>query len=303
MNWLYFALFGPVLWAVSTHLDKYLVERYFKKTNVIVLLVFTALMGLVLMPVIAIFQPNVLHRDALSIALMSLSGLLYMGAITFYLRALQDHEASVVAPFFQASPVFGYALAYLVLGEKLSGLQLLGGSLIVGGVLFVSIGNGAKREHFEWRLAALMLACGFVLSLSTLIFKAFAVRDEFWATTFWMFAGEAIFGAGFLCVASYRTQFLELLRSNGKALIAINASNELINLGGGLSNRYALLFAPLSIVQAIGSTTTLFVFAIGIALTLLFPMLGRENLSPREIASKGIAAVLVAAGVALVTRQ
>jgi drug/metabolite transporter (DMT)-like permease len=303
MNWLVFAFIGPVLWAISTHLDKYLVERYFKKTDVIVLLVFTALMGLVLMPVIAIFQPDVLQRDLLSIALMSSSGLLYMGAITFYLRALQGHEASVVAPFFQASPMFGYALAYLVLEEKLTGLQLLGGALIVGGVLFVSIGHGAKRERFEWRLAALMLACGFVLSLSTLIFKAFAVRDEFWATTFWMFAGEVVFGAGFLCIAYYRRQFRELLRSNGKALIAINASNELINLGGGLSNRYALLFAPLSIVQAIGSTTTLFVFAIGVALTLFFPKLSREDLAPREIASKGIAAVLVAAGVALVSGQ
>jgi hypothetical protein len=30
----------------------------------------------------------------------------------------------------------------------------------------------------------------FVLSLSTLIFKAFAVKDEFWATTFWMFAAR-----------------------------------------------------------------------------------------------------------------
>src|SRR5262245_36809061 len=148
-----------------------------------------------------------------------------------------------------------------------------------------------------------MLACGFVLSLSTLIFKAFAVRDEFWATTFWMFAGEAIFGAGFLCITHYRTQFFQLLRQNGAALVAINASNELINLGGGLSNRYALIFAPLSIVQAIGSTTTLFVFAIGVGLTLLWPSVSRENLSPREFATKGIAAILVAAGVALVSRQ
>ena len=42
MNWLAFALCGPVLWAISTHLDKYLVDRYFKQTDVVVLLVFTA---------------------------------------------------------------------------------------------------------------------------------------------------------------------------------------------------------------------------------------------------------------------
>ena len=86
------------------------------------------------------------------------------------------------------------------------------------------------------------------------------------------------------------------------ALIAINASNELINLGGGLANRYALIFAPLAIVQAIGSTTTLFVFVFGVLLTLLFPKISRENLSAREFAQKGIAAVLVAIGVALVSR-
>jgi hypothetical protein len=140
------------------------------------------------------------------------------------------------------------------------------------------------------------------LSLSTLIFKAFALKDEFWETAFWMFAGEALFGATFLCIGRYRRQFIGLCRSNGAALLALNASNELINLGGGLANRYALIFAPLAIVQAVGSTTTLFVFVIGVLLTLLFPKVSRENLSAREFAQKGIAAVLVAIGVALVSR-
>jgi len=302
MNWLGFALCGPVLWAISTHLDKYLVERFFKDTDVVVLLVFTAWIGVVLMPVIWFFHPDVVQRDVGEILLMSLTGILYMTAITFYLQALQGHEASVVAPFFQASPLFGYALAYFILKETLSGTQLLGGALIVSGVLFVSIGGGPKRERFQWRLAALMLTCGFVLALSWLIFKAFAVRDEFWATTFWMFAGEALFGAAFLGIPRYRRQFQELLRKNGRALVAINASNELINLGGGLSARYALVFAPMSIVQAIGSTTTLFVFLFGVVLTVLFPRFSREDLAAREIATKGIAAVLVAAGVALVSR-
>src|SRR5258707_370668 len=138
MSWLVFALCGPILWAISTHLDKYLVERYFKGADVM--------------------------------------------------------------------------------------------------VLSVSIGSGPRRERFRWKLAALMLCAGFILSLSTLIFKAFAVKDEFWATTFWMFAGEALYGLAILGIGHYRRQFFDLLRSNGGALIAINASNELINLGGGLAN-------------------------------------------------------------------
>lgn len=235
-----------------------------------------------------------------------------MGAMLLYLRALQGEEASVVAPFFQASPLFGYVLAYLVLGETLSVRQMAGGALIIAGALFVSIrfapahapahASAASGRRFKARLAALMLACGFALAVSALIFKIFAIAVEFWITTFWMFVGEAMFGCALLSVPSYRVQFMKILRANTVALLSINGSNELINLGGGLGNRYALMFAPLSLVQAIGSTTTLFIFAFGVAASLLFPGLSRENLSGRELLQKGIAAVLVAIGVALVTR-
>ncbi len=36
MSWLLFAFSGPVLWAISVHLDKYLVERFFQDSNVVV---------------------------------------------------------------------------------------------------------------------------------------------------------------------------------------------------------------------------------------------------------------------------
>ena len=65
--------------------------------------------------------------------------------------------------------------------------------------------------------------------------------------------------------------------------------------------RYAMLLAPLSLVQAITSTSTLFVFIFGVLLSLIFPKLGREDLSSKNLLQKGAAAVLVAAGVILVT--
>lgn len=291
-----------MLWAISVHLDKYLVERFFKASDVAVLLIFTALIGILLLPFIWYYEPSVLSPSAGSIALIMLAGILYMTAMLLYLQALQSEEASVVAPFFQAGPLFGYVLAYFVLGETLSPRQMAGGALIIIGALIVSIRFGQNMRMFKARLALLMLACGFVMALSSLIFKVFAIRVEFWTTTFWMFVGEGIFGVALLMIPSYRRQFIGLLRANTAALLSINASNELINLGGGLGNRYALLFAPLSIVQAIGSTTTLFVFAFGIVLSVFFPGLGREDLSGRELAQKGMAAVMVAIGVTLVTR-
>jgi hypothetical protein len=183
---------------------------------------------------------------------------------------------------------------------------MIGGILIIVGALIVSLKLGSSGTagggRFKARLALLMLACGFALAISTLIFKIFAIRTAFWTTTFWLFVGEAIFAVALLSIRRYRKQFFTLLRTNTAALLSINASNELINLGGGLGSRYALLFAPLSIVQAIGSTTTLFVFLFGVLLSVASPRLGRENLSGHELAQKGVAAILVATGVALVTR-
>ncbi len=301
MSWLVFAFSGPVLWAISTHLDKYLVERYFKHSNPAVLLVFTALIGAAALPFIALGVPSVTSLAPRAIALTALAGILYMSALILYLRALQGEEASVVAPFFQASPLFGYALAYLILRETLTATQMAGGVSIVFGTLIVSLRRG-RHGRFNVRVASLMLGCAFMLALSSLIFKMFALELEFWTATFWMFAGQAIFGAAMLALPALRIEFVRALRLNTAALLALNGVNELVNLGGSLGTRYALLLAPVSLVQAVGSTTTLFVFAIGVLLSRLAPALGRERLGGLDLLQKGTAAGLVAVGVILVSR-
>jgi uncharacterized membrane protein len=302
MSWLVFAFSGPILWAISTHLDKYLVERYFKTSDVAVLLIFTALIGLIALPFIWWFEPKAMAPDLATAALMATSGVLYMIGMLFYLQALQSEEASVVAPFYQAVPLFSYLLGYLVLGERLSAVQLGGGGLIIGGTVLVSLRPGLHKKRLKGRFVALMLACALCIAVSSLIFKLFALQDEFWPTTFWMFVGEALFGAALLAVGAYRRRFVALLRSSPGAVLSINAANELINLGGSLGTRYALLLAPLSLVQAIGGTTTLFVFGFGVMLSVVCPSLGREDLSGRELLRKGAAAILVAAGTVLVSR-
>lgn len=298
--WLLLAFLGPVCWAVSTHIDKYLVDRYFQDSDTAVLMLFTAVTGVALLPFIWWIEPAILRPAPSAIAVMTVSGILYMGAMLFYLRAIQSEEASVVAPLFQASTLFTFILGYLFLHERLGTSQLLGGGLIVGGALGLSFQGGKSTGRFNARLVILMLAATFVLALSTVLFKFFAVRDDFWTTTFWTFVGEGLFGAALLCRASYRRQFVELFRRSPGAVAGINATNELINLGAGLGVRYAALLAPVALVSAISSTTTFFVFAIGIFLTLFFPGVGREDLSTRNLVKKGVGAVLIAAGVFLI---
>jgi drug/metabolite transporter (DMT)-like permease len=118
--------------------------------------------------------------------------------------------------------------------------------------------------------------------------------------TFWNFAGEALFGAVMLAIPRVRRDFLGMFKKSPGAVIGINAATELINLGGGLAMRYASLLGPVSLVQAIGGTTSFFVFAFGVILSLFFPKLGRESLSRESLVQKGVAVILIVAGVMLI---
>src|ERR1700759_3538114 len=133
--WLAFAFTGPVLWAASTHIDKYLVDRYFRHSDTSVLMLFTALLGVAALPLIWAFDHQVLEPRWQSIVVMTGSGVLYMGAMLFYLRAIQTEEASVVAPLFQANTLFTFLLGWFFLHERLGWMQLTGTALVVGGAL------------------------------------------------------------------------------------------------------------------------------------------------------------------------
>ena len=300
MIWLLFAFIGPVSWALSTHIDKYLVDKYFADSDTAVLMVFTAVVGAAALPFIWVFEPSVVALPALTVGVMTASGILYMGAMLFYLRAIQSAEASVVAPLFQLSVVFTLMLGWVLLHERLGWSQIVGVALIVGGALTLSVRPKSFLRAFKARLFALMIAATLVMSLSTVAFKYFAVEDaSYWGTTFWTFVGEAVFGTGILIVPGQWRKFADLFRRNPGAMLGVNAANELINLGGGLAVRYATLLAPVALVSAVSSTTTLFVFLFGILLTLFLPQYGREDLSPANLIRKGASAALVAAGVFL----
>jgi uncharacterized membrane protein len=297
--WLLYAFSGPVLWAASTHIDKYLVDRYFRDSDTAVLMVFTALLGALALPFIVWAQPGVFKPHFWAIGVMALSGVLYMGALLFYLRAIQTTEASVIAPLFQTSTLFTVLLAWLLLHEALGWRQLGGVGLIFLGVVALSVGKKGQAKALKPGVVLLMLGCGMVMSLSAVLFKLFALRDDFWVTTFWNFAGEALFGLAILAVPRYRRQFTALFRKHPGPVVGINGANELINLGGGLGVRFASLSAPVALVSAVSSTVTLFVFAFGVALTLFWPKAAKEDLSRGSLIRKGIAALCVTAGVIL----
>lgn len=300
--WLVFAFLGPLSWAVSTHIDKYLVDRYFQNSDTAVLMVFTAFVGVVALPIIWFFQPGIFSPSTQAIAVMTASGVMYIASMLFYLRAIQSEEASVVAPLFQTTTIFSFILAWLMLGETLNWKAAGGAALIIAGVLFLSLDSELRLQRIKLKVVLGMLVCTFILALANVLFKFYAVQDDFWTTTFWTFVGEALFGVFILSLPHYRRQFVHLVRTHTGPLLGVNGANEMINLGGGLSVRYATMLAPVALVSAVASTTTVFVVVLGTLLSWLVPRLSREDISRGSLARKAVAAIIVTAGVLLAGR-
>ena len=51
-----------------------------------------------------------------------------------------------MAPLFRASPLFTYAMAYFVLGETLTPVQLMGGAAVIASALVLSWQSGGGKR-------------------------------------------------------------------------------------------------------------------------------------------------------------
>jgi uncharacterized membrane protein len=112
MNWFLIALIGPLLWSIVNHLDKFLLNKYFKGGGTGSLLIFSSLIGIFMLPIFYFINPNILNVSFNNVLILLLINIPYVLYILFYLYALDKDEASIVVPLFQMIPVLGYFLGF-----------------------------------------------------------------------------------------------------------------------------------------------------------------------------------------------
>jgi len=297
MNWFLIALIPPALWSASNHLDKYLVSKFFKGNGVGALMVFSSLIGILLLPIIIILHPEVLFVTTTSI-IIAINGFLYILAVLPYFYALQKDDASICVPLFQLIPVFSYVLAYLILGETLTNNQVMGGLLVVAGAIGISLDlSDSKKVKFKREVFWLMFLSSIILAFNFLFFKYFAIQSSFWYTSFWEYVGFALFAALLMIfVKSYREQFITVIKTNKLFVISLNGVNEILNIIAKISFNWASLLTPITITWIVNGFQPFFVFIYGVILTLLFPKVVSENIERRSLVHKIIAILVMFMG-------
>ena len=82
-------------------------------------------------------------RIWVAMALVGLIGtLLAHGLFVFALRTIRPSSAGIVST---AEPVFAGLIAFLILGDRLQPLQVMGAAVIVAGIIIVQAGGSAAR--------------------------------------------------------------------------------------------------------------------------------------------------------------
>ncbi len=301
MPWYFFAFLAPALWALSNHIDKYILSRYLKNGVIGALVIFGGIIGFIFSLGVFIFVPHkLLALSFINEIIIVFNGALLIIALIPYYYALSKDETSIVTPLYQTIPIFSYLLGFFILGERISPIQIFAGFLIIIGALIISLNLDSSKIKIKKDVFFLMMLSSFLVALYFLIFKFVAIHENFWGTTFWEYIGVVFIGIFlFIFIGNYRRQFLKILKENSISIISINGLNEVITIGSKLLVNYASILAPLALVTVANGFQPFFVFLYGILLTLFFPSFAKEKINKKYILQKSFAIIIMFIGMYL----
>lgn len=298
MNWFFITLLAPFLYALTNHIDKLLLEKYFKEGGVGTLMLFSSLLSALALPFLYLADPMALSVSFLHIFVLALVGIINILVLWFYFLALRDAEASVVIVFYQLVPVFGLVLAYIILGEVITQMQSIAMVVILFGTTIISFEiDESQKFKFRKKTVIYMMLASFFWALGSVVFKAVAIEENVWRSLFWEHLMLTIIGLFlFVFVKSYRANFLIAIKHNSKAILTLNLANELLFMLGNLIFSFSYLLAPVSLILLMNSFQPIFVLIIGVLLTVLLPKATFERIQIVHIWQKLVAIAITGGG-------
>lgn len=300
MTWFFIALVAPILWAVVNIADGYLVSHFSKKEEERSsggLVLFSSLIGLIIMFFIFIFTKGIFSISFLDKFLLFIAGGTTVIWIIFYLYALEIEDVSVVVPWMLTIPVFAYILGYIFLGETLTQKQIIGSIIILLGSFLISIDfTGGKRRLKHKPVIYMILSC---ISVATggVIFKFVTIEGNFWVSSFWEYLGLGAIGLLiYLFIPKYRKEFNYMNKTGGRKIFFVNIVSELMSVSGNLLTNFAILLAPITMVYLVGTFQPAIVLILSVIGTRFFPNIIKENISKYTLIHKIIAICVITAG-------
>lgn len=248
MSFFFLVLLPPILYAVSSILDKVLVDGDEDDAKTSVLLAIGGFFNFLIAIPILIFL--IYKGGFVFSAPLFLNGIIFSIAIFLYLEVLRDNDVDRVIPWFQTIPIFGLFGGIIFLSEIPSILELIGIAII----LIAGWAISKKSGGVDKKLIILMLLSSLLIAINDVIFAFFGREMTVSNALFSDIIGKGVVGLAFLLVPHSLRGFKLALKTK----FGLQSVNEVIYALGDAALDIAKLYFPIVIVQAFTSTQPLF---------------------------------------------
>jgi len=292
LSWQFLAVFATLLWSIINIVDKHIISEKIRQVRIAI--IFTFVGSLIILAILQFFAKIVLPAFPI-LALIVFSGILWIVAVIFYYKALQQDEVSRIIPIFLLDPIFTAILAAVFLREVFSPTIYFGLLLVVGGAILISI---KKREGILFGKGFwFILASTIIISADGIILKFVLEQLDFVSVFFWGRVGAAIGAIPFFLL--YKKNFFDTIKLE-KTASTILFSTDLLSAIAGIIITLAIALGPVTLITTITATQSLFVFAFALIISKLNPRILREDTGKTTIAVKLLAIIMMIFGSYLV---
>lgn len=305
MDWHLLAFIAPLLWATSNYIDKFQLTKSFdEEDGSFALVVLSGLVGALVSIIILFFGVDVISASTTAKLLLVINGILAITSFIPYYKAIKDEDPVGVIPIFQTVPVFGYFLALIFLGEQLTLIQILAGLIVIFGAVGLSV-DIKDKFVFKARPFFLMLLSSFILAISGLIFKKFALEESYWVASYWEYIGYLLVAVVIIAFSkSSRKLFVSLFSRKRSRALYLAITEEGLSTTAALMYAFATLLAPYAIVATVvNGLQPFYIYMLGVMFTLVFPRIFKEKATKRDLIHKLIFIVIIFIGTYLLGRS
>jgi drug/metabolite transporter (DMT)-like permease len=295
-----YGIAAAFFWSLTNIIDKHLTTRHAKDGNVWGIVILSCFFPAILLPIASNYTDiNIPNTNWFDAGILMFSGMLMVGWIYFYLKALTEDDTSIVMTLLVLAPFFSLLFGNLILQELPTSMQLAGGGLLVLGALVVSYEYGESK--FNTKLIFYALIASLIMGLMHSLFKFSTLEGDFWQSMFWRSTGMVATGI-ILCftIARIRDAFYHFMQHYLRKGLSLNATNESLTLLGDLLFGFAILFAPIALIQTTEAYQPVFVIMASFVLAQLFGVESvREDYSRGALTKKIVGTLFVLAGSAV----
>jgi len=293
MDWLFFALLAPALWAIVNIIDKFLVDKHLQ--NPATLWILDTLIGslvIIIVPFVEFYIP-----DTKILILCLIAGALTFIADYPYYLAMKREEASRVIPLYSISPFFVLIMSYFLLNERLTQHYYIGFFLVLAGGIIISIKSIEGKFSFS-KAYWLIFFSSIVYAIVAVLLKYLFTVEEFWPVFVLSLIGSAICSVLILITNKRirRTTTSFLVRSK-KTILLLTTVSAIINIMAFFAADYAIFKGPVSIVKVLVEVQQVFVFILALIVSSWAPWILKEEINKRTFATKIVSIALMIAGI------